>query len=328
MAYHAMTKLESPSSPKTTQDGHAAIKYQQVFGQWLCWQAKRDERLVAITPAMKEGSGMVDFAKQFPERFFDVAIAEQHAITFAAGLATQGLKSVVAIYSTFLQRAYDQLIHDVALQTLDITFAVDRAGLVGEDGATHHGNFDIAFLRCIPNLVIAAPSDEHECHQLLNSAYQHSGPAIVRYPRGKGTGIPFQITDDTPAIGKARLIRKGNALCILNFGALLHRVTSIADNDHYGLCDMRWIKPLNTAMIEQLCKDYDCFAVLEDASQHGGAASAVMEYLHSQGHRQRVLTLNLPDQFCEHGERNALLQQYGLSSDAISQRLKAFLGVC
>src|SRR5690606_32920155 len=228
VGYHALNKIE----PKKTVIKNANItvkpRYQQVFGDWLCDMAARDERLVGITPAMREGSGMVEFSQSFPDRFHDVAIAEQHAVTLAAGLACEGQKPVVAIYSTFLQRAYDQVIHDVALQNLDVTFAIDRAGVVGEDGPTHSGAFDLAFLRCIPDMVIAAPSDENECYQLLSAAYLHNGPAAVRYPRGTGTGVPIAVKSDLLPVGKGRLLLQGARACLLNFGVLLAEAQEVA----------------------------------------------------------------------------------------------------
>ncbi|MCP4765501.1 MAG: 1-deoxy-D-xylulose-5-phosphate synthase, partial [Gammaproteobacteria bacterium] len=254
-------------------------KYQAVFGQWLCDMAERDNRLVGITPAMCEGSGMVDFAKRFPRRYYDVAIAEQHALTLAAGMACDGLKPVVAIYSTFLQRGYDQLIHDIALQDLDVTFGIDRAGLVGEDGPTHHGAFDLSYLRCIPNIVIGAPSDENECRQMLYTAYQYPGPAAVRYPRGTGPGVEITETMQQMDIGKARSVREGEYVVILNFGTLLDQAIIAANELNIAVVDMRWVKPMDEALILAMAKQYALLVTLEENAVAGGAGSAVNELL-------------------------------------------------
>ena len=260
--FHAISKIET-NSPVSK------IKFQDIFGEWLCDKAEQDKKLVAITPAMTEGSGMVNFEKRFPERFYDVAIAEQHAVTFGAGLALGGMKPVVAIYSTFLQRAYDQLIHDVCLENTDVTFALDRAGIVGEDGPTHSGNFDISFMRCIPNIVIATPSDENEMRILLNSCYEYKGPAAIRYPRGSGRGTEINKDLSVAEIGKGRKIRDGEELCILNFGVLLDRAEEVANEFNYGLYDMRFVKPLDHQLIDNLAQKYTKIVTLEDHTAVG-----------------------------------------------------------
>ncbi|MBX2809034.1 MAG: 1-deoxy-D-xylulose-5-phosphate synthase [Cellvibrionaceae bacterium] len=320
VGYHALNKLEPNTSTRQTQRTNTtAPKYQDVFGQWLCDMAEADPRLVGITPAMCEGSGMVDFARRFPERYHDVAIAEQHAVTLAAGIACEGQKPVVAIYSTFLQRAYDQLVHDVAIQNLDVTFGIDRAGIVGEDGPTHAGSFDLSYLRCIPNLIIAAPSDENECRQLLYSAYQHPGPAAVRYPRGKGCGVAISTRMQTLPLGKGNTLRQGKDIAILSFGALLPAALKAADALNATLCDMRWVKPLDTALIQSLCQSHKLIVTLEDNSLAGGAGSAVAEYLQSLGVVMPMLHLGLPDTFIEHGKRETILATLGLDAEGIQQ---------
>lgn len=317
VGYHAIDKME----PITKRKPCKAPKYQAVFGQWLCDMAEKDHRLVGITPAMCEGSGMVEFSQRFPKRFYDVAIAEQHAVTLAAGFACEDMKPVVAIYSTFLQRAYDQVIHDVALQNLDVTFAIDRAGIVGEDGPSHSGNFDIAFLRCIPNFVIATPSDENECRQLLSSVYQHPGPAAVRYPRGKGFGSHINNSLGTLAVGKSKCILKGKDIAILNFGTLLPAGFKAAESLNATLIDMRWVKPLDKRLIESLPHSHKLLVTIEDGCTTGGAGSAVMECLHSSGINIPVLVLGLPDEFVEHGKREDLLSALHLNPDKIEQKI-------
>jgi 1-deoxy-D-xylulose-5-phosphate synthase len=322
IGFHAINKIE----PKTDQPAPvvkpSGPKYQDIFGQWLCDIAARDEKMVAITPAMCEGSGMLAFSKRFPHRFHDVAICEQHALTLAAGLACEGQKPVVAIYSTFLQRAYDQLIHDIALQDLDVTFGIDRAGIVGEDGATHGGMFDIGFLRCIPNMIIAAPADENECRQLLTSCYRHPGPAAVRYPRGTGPGAAITMNLDTLPIGKARTIREGQRVAILSFGPLLPAALQAGEALEASVIDMRWVKPLDTALIDQLASDHELIVTVEDHQRMTGAGSAVNEYIMARGHDVRLLNLGLPDEFIHHGKRDALLAQHGLDGAGIEQSIK------
>jgi 1-deoxy-D-xylulose-5-phosphate synthase len=321
VGYHALNKLEpAPKKPVANRP-----KFQAVFGQWLCDMAALEPRLNAITPAMCEGSGMVDFAREYPERFFDVAIAEQHAVTLAAGMACEGLKPVVAIYSTFLQRAYDQLIHDVALQNLDVTFAIDRAGLVGEDGATHAGSFDISFLRCIPNMVIAAPSDENECRQLLYTCFSHVGPSAVRYPRGSGTGAAIAPAMNALPMGKGCVKRTGRDVAILCFGTLCKSALQVADNLNASLCDMRFIKPLDTALIEQMAAQHTLLVTLEENAIAGGAGSAVAEHLAASANVIPLLQLGLDDVFVHHASQADQLASQGLDAAgiqrAITQRL-------
>jgi 1-deoxy-D-xylulose-5-phosphate synthase len=319
VGYHALNKIEPKTTPKPvpTPDQPKKLKYQAVFGHWLCQAARKDSKLIAITPAMCEGSGMVEFAQEFPERFHDVAIAEQHSVTFAAGLACEGYKPVVAIYSTFLQRAYDQLVHDVALQNLDVTFAIDRAGVVGEDGPTHAGSFDLSFMRCIPNMIIAAPSDEFECQQLLEVCYDFLGPSAVRYPRGTGTGAPLDQTAPLPEIGKAIEVRRGRKIAILNFGPLLDRALSAAEQLDATVLDMRWVKPLDSAAITDLAETHELLVTLEDNTIAGGAGSAVVEHCQEQCLAVNVMQLGLPDRFQDHGKRDQLLAEAGLSAEGI-----------
>ena len=290
----------------------------------MCDKAEQDKKLVAITPAMTEGSGMVNFEKRFPERFYDVAIAEQHAVTFGAGLALGGMKPVVAIYSTFLQRAYDQLIHDVCLENTDVTFALDRAGIVGEDGPTNSGNFDVSFMRCVPNIVIATPSDENEMRILLNSCYEYEGPAAIRYPRGSGRGTEINKELSIAEIGKGRKIRDGEELCILNFGVLLDRAEEVANEFNYGLYDMRFVKPLDHQLIDDLAQKYTKIVTLEDHTTIGGSGSAVNEYLSQKKILKPVLNLGLKDVFPEHGSRNEILKLNGLDIDSLKEQISKF----
>lgn len=320
VGYHALNKIE-PKNRGKAPVGTKKLRYQDIFGNWLCQIASHDRKLIAITPAMCEGSGMVEFSHTFPERFHDVAIAEQHAVTLAAGLACEGFKPVVAIYSTFLQRAYDQLIHDVALQNLDVTFAIDRAGLVGEDGPTHSGCFDISFLRSIPNMILAAPSDENECQQLLSSAYQHTGPAAVRYPRGTGPGEAIQQEWQRFPIGQGRMIMRGRRVAILNFGPLLSDAKEVAEKNGYSLYDMRWIKPLDTQIILQAAAQCDLIVTLEEGTIAGGAGAAVAEFLAMQGIVKPLLLLGIPDHFIEHASRSQQLAEAGLDKVGIAQAI-------
>ncbi len=328
VGYHAINKLEA--KPRKPQPAEPATpkgpKYQAVFGQWLCDMAAQDDKLVGITPAMCEGSGMVEFASQYPERYYDVAIAEQHAVTLAAGMACDGLKPVVAIYSTFLQRGYDQLIHDVALQNLDVTFGIDRAGLVGEDGPTHHGAFDLSYLRCIPNMVIAAPSDENECRQLLYTAYQHPGPAAVRYPRGTGPGADIKEAMTALEIGRAVTLRKGQRVAILNFGALLPAAREAAEQLGATLLDMRWVKPLDEAAILEAAASHELLVTVEENAVAGGAGSAVGELLAREHVETPVLHLGIPDTFVEHGAHSTLLSAAGLDGSGILEAVQRRLG--
>lgn len=328
VGYHALNKIEPKKTESVAPIVSAKpknVKYQDVFGQWLCDMAEQDPTLIAITPAMCEGSGMVEFAQRFPEQFHDVAIAEQHAVTLAAGLACEDFKPVVAIYSTFLQRAYDQLIHDVALQNLDVLFSIDRAGLVGEDGATHAGSFDISYLRCIPNMILATPSDENECRQLLFSAYHHNGPAAVRYPRGSGTGTELQVADQKFPVGKGRILLSGKRVCILNFGVLLPAAQSVAEQFGYTLCDMRWAKPLDHDLVCAQAAKHDYLVTLEENAIAGGAGSAVMELLATTGIAKPLLPLGLPDSYYEQGKRAQLLAMAGLDAKGISERIGSWL---
>ena len=308
--------IQKPAAaPKTT--------FTQVFGTWLCDMAEHDPRLTGVTPAMREGSGMVAFEKRFPKRYFDVGIAEQHAVTFAAGLACEGQKPVVAIYSTFLQRGYDQLIHDVALQNLDVTFALDRAGLVGADGATHAGNYDIAFLRCIPNMVVATPSDENETRLLLTTCYQHPGPASVRYPRGSGAGAAIDAGLDTVPVGRGIIRRQGKDLALLVFGTLLPAALKVAESLDLTVVDMRFVKPLDAELVRKMAAEHRGLVTLEEGAIMGGAGSAVTEFLNAAGLTCPVLQLGLPDRFIDHGEQGALLAGVGLDAAGIERSIRA-----
>jgi 1-deoxy-D-xylulose-5-phosphate synthase len=327
--YHGPGKFD-PSVGIEKSLGSKSPTYTQIFGKWLCDMAQSDPQLVGITPAMREGSGMVEFENRFPSRYFDVGIAEQHAVTFAAGLACEGLKPVVAIYSTFLQRAYDQLIHDVAIQNLDVTFALDRAGLVGADGATHAGNYDIAYLRCIPNLVIAVPSNEAECRKLLSTAYRYPGCASVRYPRGVGPGVVVDESLDTVEIGKA-IVRYlpekiEYKIAILAFGALCEVGMVVGRALGATVVDMRWVKPIDSALLKSLAEQGYSFITLEEGCQMGGAGSAVTEYLHSQGFKVNVLQLGLPDKFIDHGDPLLLLKDLGLDAQGIEAAIRNHFG--
>ena len=315
--FHAISKIET--SPAVSK-----IKFQDIFGEWLCDKAKQDEKLVAITPAMTEGSGMVNFEKEHADRFYDVAIAEQHAVTFGAGLALGGMKPVVAIYSTFLQRAYDQLIHDVCLENTDVTFALDRAGVVGEDGPTHSGNFDISFMRCIPNIVIATPSDENEMRLLLNSCYEYPGPAAIRYPRGSGRGTEILKDFSVAEIGKGKEIKVGKKVCILNFGVLLDRAEVISNEFNYGLYDMRFVKPLDHKLLDEIVKNYEKVITLEDHTTVGGSGSAVNEYFAYKKYLIPVMNLGLNDVFPPHGSRNEVLQINGLDIESLKEKISSF----
>lgn len=309
-------KAKAPAKPTFTQ----------VFGQWLCDMAQADERLIGITPAMREGSGLVEFEQRFPKRYFDVGIAEQHAVTFAAGIACEGQKPVVAIYSTFLQRGYDQLIHDVALQNLDVTFALDRAGLVGADGATHAGNYDIAYLRCVPNMVIATPSDENECRLLLTTCYEFVGPAAVRYPRGSGIGARVVNTLSAVEIGKGVVRHHGTRLALLVFGTLLSEAAQVADALDLTLVDMRFVKPIDEDLLLTLAKTHDAFVTIEEASIMGGAGSAVTESLNAHGISIPVLQLGLPDEFIDHGDQMLLRSKAGLDASGIQASIQKRFG--
>jgi len=323
--YHGPGKF-NPAEGIQPSAAPAKKTYTQVFGDWLCDMASADDKLIGITPAMREGSGMVAFEQQFPDRYYDVGIAEQHAVTFAAGLACEGLKPVLAIYSTFLQRGYDQLIHDVALQNLDVTFALDRAGLVGADGATHAGNYDIAYLRCIPNMVVMTPSDENECRKMLSTAYRHPGPASVRYPRGAGPGTVIEADLDPIEIGKASLRRQGRQVAILAFGTMVAPALKAAEELNATVADMRFVKPLDTALVAQLASSHDLIVTIEEGAVMGGAGSAVAEALAAAGFVKPLLQLGLPDEFIDHGDAQQLLASCGLDAAGIIASVRERLG--
>jgi len=325
VAYHGPGKFDpavglvKPATPgKTT--------FTQVFGQWLCDLAAADERLVGITPAMREGSGMVEFEKRFPQRYFDVGIAEQHAVTFAGGLATEGLKPVVAIYSTFLQRAYDQLIHDVALQNLPVVFALDRAGLVGADGATHAGAYDIPFLRCVPNMSIACPADENECRQLLSTAFAQNHPVAVRYPRGSGAGVAVNTSLEGLPFGKGEIRKQGSTVAILAFGTLLQPALVAAEALGATVVNMRWAKPLDVELLMQVAATHSALVTVEEGAMMGGAGSAVLEALQAARVSIPVLQLGLADEFIEHGDPAYLLQLQGLDAAGIQASVRRRFG--
>ena len=324
IGYHAINKIEPvpPTRPEPVKAVLKKPKYANIFGQWLCDAAESDERVVGITPAMCEGSDLLAFSRRFPERYFDVAIAEQHSVTLAAGLACDGAKPVVAIYSTFLQRAYDQLIHDVAIQNLDVLFAIDRAGLVGEDGPTHAGSFDISYLRCIPNLVVMTPSDENETRKLLQTGLLHNGPASVRYPRGTGPGANTDAELATLPIGRGRRVREGSGIAILNFGALLAPALEAAETLGATVADMRFVKPLDKELILALAEEHGLLVTLEENAIAGGAGSAVTEFLNSRNLIQPVLQLGLPDTFTNHGKHGELLAEVGLDAQGIFQAIR------
>ena len=323
--YHAVSPFD-PAVGMQPKAKPSKPSYTEIFGQWLCDMARHDNHLAAITPAMREGSGVVEFSKLFPKRYFDVGIAEQHAVTLAAGMACEGIKPVVAIYSSFLQRAYDQLIHDVAIQDLDVLFAIDRAGIVGPDGATHAGNMDLSFLRCIPNMVIMAPSNENECRQMLYTGYAYSGPAAVRYPRGTGPGVAIDSEMTALPIGEAKKVRKGNKqIAILSFGTLLDQVMLAAASLDATVIDMRFVKPLDLTMLEKIAKSHQLIVTVEDNVVAGGAGSAVNEALHKMKQQLPVLNLGLPDYFQEHGSREELLEEAGLDTEGIRQQIKTYL---
>ncbi|WP_432721445.1 1-deoxy-D-xylulose-5-phosphate synthase [Jeongeupia wiesaeckerbachi] len=326
--YHAVTPFqpENGMAGGSGAKAGAKVSFTQVFGEWLCDMAAQDDKLVGITPAMREGSGLVRFEQEFPDRYFDVGIAEQHAVTFAAGLACEGLKPVVAIYSTFLQRAYDQLVHDVALQNLDVTFAIDRAGLVGADGPTHAGSFDLSFLRCIPNMAVLAPSDENECRQMLYSAYQHVGPAAVRYPRGSGNGTPVLAEMSGVSWGKGVVARRGGKVAILAFGTLLEAALKAGEALDATVANMRFIKPLDDALVAELAASHDLIVTVEENAIMGGAGSAVLESMMKQGIVKPVLQLGLPDGYVEHGEQKQLLADCGLDAAGIEAAIRTRLG--
>jgi len=319
--YHGVAKFDPAAGIPAA--GGGAPTYTQVFGEWLCDMAARDPRLVGITPAMREGSGLVRFSEEYPDRYHDVGIAEQHALTLAAGMACEGVKPVVAIYSTFLQRAYDQYIHDIALQNLPVLFAIDRAGLVGPDGPTHAGSFDLSYLRCIPNIVIMAPADENECRQMLYTGFQHDGPAAVRYPRGRGPGVAIETQMTALPLGRAELRRQGRGVAILNFGALLDQALAAGEALDASVANMRFVKPLDVALVRELATSHDLLVTVEDNAVMGGAGSAVNEALAALGLTTPVLNLGLPDRFLDHGSREQLLTEAGLDADALRAAIAA-----
>jgi len=314
--YHAITKIE-PQAETVTPKTASKPKYSNVFGQWLCDMASIDDKLIGVTPAMREGSDLVAFSAKFPDRYHDVAIAEQHAVTVAAGMACEGFKPVVAIYSTFLQRAYDQLIHDVALQNLDVLFAIDRAGLVGEDGPTHAGSFDYTYLRCIPNMVVMAPKDEAECRAMLSTGYQYQGPAAVRYPRGTGPGAAVPQHLETLSIGKAEVLRTGSNVALLAFGSMVEPCRTVAEQLNATLINMRFIKPIDADAIIQAAQNHSLIVTVEENAIMGGAGSAVTEVLNNAGISIRCLQLGLPDEYTNQAKPSRMLSQVGLDADGI-----------
>ena len=326
IGYHAISKI-APANERGLSPVVKKPKYSDVFGQWLCDMAAIDSRLIGITPAMCEGSGMVKFAQKFPQRYHDVAIAEQHAVTLAAGMACEGLKPVVAIYSTFLQRGYDQLVHDVALQNLDVTFGIDRAGLVGEDGPTHAGAYDYAFMRTIPNIVIFAPADENECRQMLYTAYQHQGCTAVRYPRGTGTGVAIEEKMTALPIGKGEIKRHGQKIAILAFGSMVTPSLQAAETLNATVANMRFVKPLDEALIRQLASDHDLLVTVEEHAIMGGAGSAVNELLAQHNILKSVLNLGIPDAFIEHAAHSEMLSTCGLDAQGIQHAIETRLAL-
>jgi 1-deoxy-D-xylulose-5-phosphate synthase len=319
--YHGVSKFDATNGIEQGKGG-AKLTYTQVFGDWLCDMARADSKLMAVTPAMREGSGMVRYAESFPNRYFDVGIAEQHALTFAAGMACEGLKPVVAIYSTFLQRAYDQLIHDVALQNLDVTLAIDRGGLVGADGATHNGAFDLSFLTCIPNMVIMTPSDENECRRLLTTAYHHPGPTAVRYPRGSGPGTPLEPSLESLPIGKGEVRRTGKRIAILAFGAMLTPALEAGAMLDATVANMRFVKPLDVDLVKSLAEQHELLVTVEENAIVGGAGSEVARALESFSLTTKLIRLGLPDTFVDHGDTALLLQELGLDAAGLVRRIQ------
>jgi 1-deoxy-D-xylulose-5-phosphate synthase len=316
--YHGVSKFDAANG---IQSGSGKLTFTQVFGDWLCDMAREDSRLVGITPAMREGSGMVRFAEEFPQRYHDVGIAEQHAMTFAAGLACEGMKPVLAIYSTFLQRAYDQLVHDVALQNLPVMLAIDRGGIVGADGATHQGSFDLSYLTCIPNMVVMAPADENECRQMLNTAFHFDGPTAVRYPRGGGLGVPPRLTFETLPVGKGEVRRQGKRVAILAFGTLLGAALEAAEVLDATVANMRFVKPLDHALVKQLAATHELLVSIEENAIIGGAGAEVARSLEMQGLTTPLIRMGLPDHFIEHGDQGQMLAELGLDATGIIRRV-------
>ena len=321
IGYHAVSPFDPAQGMVAKVGSVKKPTYTDVFGDWICDMAKSDPKLIGITPAMREGSGLVRFSKEYPQRYYDVAIAEQHAVTLAAGMACEGMKPVVAIYSTFLQRGYDQLVHDVAIQNLDVMFAIDRAGVVGPDGATHAGNLDISFLRCVPNMVLAVPSDENECRQLLTTCYRHEGPTAVRYPRGTGPGAVISESLDTLPVGKGEVRRQGQDIALLVFGTPLAAAMQVADECNATVANMRFAKPLDRDLILELAATHRVLVTVEDNVVAGGAGSGVAELLSAAGVDTRVVHLGLPDAFQHHGTREQLLAEAGIDADGIRMAL-------
>jgi 1-deoxy-D-xylulose-5-phosphate synthase len=317
--YHGVTPFD-PATGKMEKKP-AGVTYTQVFGEWLCDMAERDVRLIGITPAMREGSGLVKFSQRFPNRYFDVGIAEQHALTFAAGLACDGMKPVVAIYSTFLQRGYDQLIHDICIQNLPVLFAIDRAGLVGADGATHAGSFDFSYLRCLPNMKIMAPADENECRQMLYTGFMQDGPVAVRYPRGSGPGVAVDPDMQAIPLGKGEIRRKGKRLALLAFGSMLAPSLEAGEAFDATVVNMRWVKPLDQDLVRELVNSHELLITIEENAVAGGAGSAVGEFVLAQGLTTNVINLGLPDQFIEHGDHKSQLAKCGLDASGIRRAI-------
>ena len=322
--FHAVPKFD-PKQQGLPKTAPGKPTFSKVFGDWLCDMAALDDKLMAVTPAMREGSGMVRFSQEYPQQYFDVAIAEQHAVTFAAGLAKEGLNAVVAIYSTFLQRAYDQLIHDVALQNLPVLFAIDRAGVVGADGPTHQGAFDIPFMRCIPNMVIMTPADENECRQMLYTGHKLNQPAAVRYPRGAGMGVDIEDTMCELPIGQSRTLRTGSKIALLNFGTLLPHALEAAEQLNATLVDMRFVKPLDTQIVDSLCNDHSLLVTIEDGAIIGGAGSAVAEYLAANKKQPGLLQIGLPDSFIMQGTQEEMYQELKMDGAGIVAQIECFL---
>ena len=320
IGYHGVPKFD-PSHSSLPKKCSSKPTFSKIFGDFLCDMAAQDPKLMAITPAMREGSGMVRFSKEFPEQYFDVAIAEQHAVTLATGMAIAGNHPIVAIYSTFLQRSYDQLIHDVAIMDLPVMFAIDRAGLVGADGQTHQGAFDISFMRCIPNMVIMTPSDENECRQMLYTGHKHSGPSAVRYPRGSGMGTPIEQQFTTLEIGKGRVVRSGEKVAILNFGTLMPNALEAAEQLNATVADMRFAKPLDHKLIKQLVAEHDVLVTIEENAIAGGAGAGVIEYMMQEKLLKPVLNLGLPDYFVPQGTQEELYADLGLDGNGIKQAI-------
>jgi len=322
--YHAVPKF-NPEETSLPSSKPSLPTYSAIFGDWLCKTAEQDDKLVAITPAMREGSGMVEFSQRFPDKYYDVAIAEQHSVTFAAGLAIAEYKPIVAIYSSFLQRGYDQLIHDIAIQNLPVLFAIDRAGVVGADGATHQGAFDLSFMRCIPNITIMAPSDERECQLMLTTGHQLNSPAAVRFPRGTGNGAQLPEITETITIGKGVVKKTGEKIALLNFGTILAEAEKVAVELNATVVDMRFVKPLDETLIKQLANDHQCLVTIEDNAIAGGAGSGVNEYILSQGIAIKILNIGLPDNFIKHGTQQEIHQEFGLDSVGIISKIKNFI---